>query len=201
MKKHILFALAFLILRHPVYGQASPISGDQDLLQGVWQQACANRAVRTEDFEGSKVTLTESFYGDDNCQTNLMDFMNDGTFELPAPGQMDFTFTFVRVKLGHEVMVADFNRRAVCGFQDWKLNEEKDISGLLCEMFVVGSPQKTPTAGDMRFGIYRIDHDHLYFGQLTRDENASTPLRRPTNYDPRFYTRVPHAQNRSLLGL
>lgn len=201
MKKHIFLMIALLSLRHPVLAQSSTVSGDRELLQGVWRQDCTNRASRAENFQADKVVLTESFFNDDKCASDFLHFINEGTFMLPASGQMDFQFTSVRLKITDESLVKNLNSRSVCGFQDWKLNEEKEISGRLCEIFIIGSPQKIPTVGDMRYGIYRLDNDRLYFGKLTRDENAMTPEKRPTNYDPRFYTRVPQALNLSLLGL
>jgi len=194
MKKNILLALSLLILRQPAFTQGLTISGDQEQLQGLWLRDCEQRVIRSEKFEHEKVTFTESTYSDALCKAPVIQLINEGTFTLPAAGQMDFKFTSLRVQINSEAIIDDFNRRAVCGFQDWKLNEEKEISGRLCEIIYAGSPQRIPAAGDMRYGIYRLEDGYLYLGMLTREENALTPEKRPTNYDPRYYTRAPQSR-------
>jgi len=192
MKKYILSLAVSLVLIQPAFAQSSKLSSDQDLLQGQWMQACQNHALRIEDFESHKVTLQEMFFMDDACKTPLMVFANAGNYVLPQAGQMDFTFTSVTVRLNSAVAVNDFNKRQVCGFSDWTINVDKEVSGRSCEIFFVGQPQKVPTAGEMRYGIYHIDGDHLSFGKLSRDQNATTPDKRPTDFDPRYYTKIPH---------
>jgi hypothetical protein len=190
MKKHILFLLAFLILKHTTLVQAATISEDQELLQGRWLQACQAGGVRTEFFVNNTVELNEMFFSDKDCRVPSAVFINEGTFVLPAQGQMDFQFTSLRVHVMNDAIINDFNRRQVCGFDDWEKSVDKEISGRSCEMFVIGSPQKIPTVGEMRYGIYRLDGDRLSFGKLSREQNATAPEKRPTEYDPRFYTRI-----------
>ncbi len=92
------------------------------------------------------------------------------------------------------VAVNDFNRRKVCDFDDWLLGTEKEISGRSCEIFYVGIPQRLPTVGEMRYGIYQLQEDRLSFGKLSRDKDATTPDKRPTDYNSRFYTRIPRVR-------
>jgi hypothetical protein len=190
MKKKIFLTLSFLILIPPAYA-SQPVAEmrDLELLQGLWRQECAKRNERTEEFIDSTVTLKESFFSDGHCQKAILVFINEGTFVLPAARNIDFRFTSVRLKLGGENLIQDFNHRKVCGFQDWKIDEEKEISGRLCEIFIIGSPQKIPTAGDMRYGTYHLQDDRLQFGKISREENALTPEKRPTKLDPRYYTK------------
>lgn len=161
-------------------------------LDGLWQQPCTNGNMRTEFFQQQSVSLNEIFFSDKDCRQASVVFINDGTFVLPAAGWMDFKFTSVRLRLVSQAAVTNFNDRKVCGFADWQLGTEKEISGRSCEIFVIGLPQRIPTAGDMRYGIYKIDQDHLYLGKLSKEHNASTPAARPIDFDPRSYVKVPH---------
>jgi hypothetical protein len=194
MKKNRFWILCCLIVSHPLFAKSSDISLDHDRLQGRWYQACTTGAVRTEDFQGSRVTLSEIFFLDRDCVRPSVVFLNHGTFVLPGQDAMDFQFSSVGVRLMHEVAVTDYNRRAVCGLKDWVLGVEKEISGRSCEIFAIGFPQKIPTVGEMRFGLYHLDGDRLSFGKLGRDKNATTPEKRPAELDPRFYTKIPHVR-------
>lgn len=170
------------------------MSSDLELLQGLWRQECASRNTRTEHFHRSIVTLSESFFTDDQCRSPFIVFINEGIFTLPQAGYMDFEFTSVRLLLKNPQLVEDFNQRQVCGFSDWQLDNEKEISGRHCEIFTIGSPHRIPSVGDTRYGIYHLQDDQLLFGRLTRGQNALTPEKRPTNFDPRPY-------RKSLSGL
>lgn len=167
---------------------------DQTFLQGLWAQPCTNGTLRTERFSGSMVILNENFFSDRDCRKPAAVFINEGIFVLPQPGFIDFQFTSVRLRLLTEVAINDFNKRRVCGLDSWKLGEEKDVTGRSCEMFVIGFPQRIPTAGEMRYGIYRLDKNlgQLAFGKLSKERNATTPDKRPEEFDPRYYQKVPH---------
>lgn len=164
-------------------------AADQQNLQGEWYQPCRNQVLRMEDFKGNEVTLTENFFGDTTCKTPLLVFLNEGTYTLPQAGWMNFRFTAVLIRLTDARLVADFNQRKMCGITDWQLNKERTISGQLCEIFYAG--QRAPAAGDMRYGIYRLDNDRLTFGKLSRANNATTPEKRPTDWETQPYLKVP----------
>jgi hypothetical protein len=197
MKKYFFWTFFSLILRHNAAGQAPLISTEQERLQGRWFQACSHGALKTEFFQGDKVTLTEMFFLKEDCSQPSVIFVNQGTYILSNGNLIDFQFTSIRLRLMNEIAVNDFNRRRVCDLANWTLGLEKEISGRSCEIIMVGLPQKIPTVGEMRYGIYRLqDPIHLSFGKLSRQKNATTPEKRPTDYDPRFYTKVPHIHSK-----
>jgi hypothetical protein len=166
--------------------------GFAPVLEGRWQQQCTNGNLRIEVFQQQRVSLNEIFFSDKDCRQPSVVFINDGTFVLPGPGLMDFKFTSVRLRLLTPAAVANFNARKVCGLSDWQVTVEKEISGRSCEIFMIGFPQRIPTAGDMRYGIYQLYNDRLYLGKLSKEHNANTPAARPIEMDPRFYIKVPH---------
>ena len=177
----------------PVTADSGTTAKDQANLQGLWAQPCTNGSVRTETFDNKNVSLKEMFFTDKDCRVPAVVFRNDGTYELPRIGHMDFKFTTIQLRLLTEVAVQDFNRRKVCDFENWKLGEEKDITGRSCEMFLIGFPQRIPTAGEMRYGIYHINQDltELALGKLSKEKNATTPDKRPEELDSRIYRKVP----------
>ncbi|MFS4458063.1 hypothetical protein [Bdellovibrio sp. HCB2-146] len=158
----------------------------QDLV-GTWVQPCKQKAVRTEVFSEETASLTEVYYLDNNCSQPLIAFQNDGEVVASA-GEMDFRFTRVAMTLFHSDFVDDYNARAVCGFTDWQLGVEKEITALPCALFTA-KPTQTPRAGDMRYGIYMIQANRLYFGKMTMQRNALSPEKRPNEFDIRFYVR------------
>ena len=158
----------------------------QDLV-GTWVQPCKQKAVRTEVFTEQTASLTEVYYLDSNCSEPLIAFKNDGDVTARA-GEMDFRFTRVTMTLFHSDFVEDYNARAVCGLSDWQLGVEKEITALPCALFTA-KPTQTPRAGDMRYGIYMIQDNRLYFGKLSLERNAMSPEKRPREFDVRFYLR------------
>lgn len=171
---------------------SSTAQSDAGFMQGLWAQPCQQGHLRTEAFNGPLVTLNEMFFADKECRNPIVVFTNDGAFRLPSAGLIDFRFTSVRIRLLTLAAVNDFNNRKVCGYSDWQQLMEKEISGRLCEIFFVGSPQKIPAVGDMRYGIYQIDRSQgrLAFGKLSKERNATTPDKRPLEMDPRPYLKV-----------
>ena len=59
-----------------------------------------------------------------------------------------------------------------------------------CDFFNLGRNFPTPSSGQKKFGIYKIENAQLFFGQLTKDNDGSTEARRPLQFNPRPYQRV-----------
>lgn len=184
--------IKLLILIHALI----PQSFAQFQLEGVWKQECCNSTVRTETFEGSFVMLKESYFTDAACTMPLMQFSSFGAHTVNAE-QMDFRFMSVGVTLQREAMVTDFNNRQVCGYNNWKLNNEKNLVGLTCKLFNQVTNTKIPDENEMRYGIYKIEGNRLYLGQLTSQNNGLKPEARPTEWNSQHYTKdtEPHEQS------
>ncbi|MNK99835.1 hypothetical protein D3C87_1202510 [compost metagenome] len=157
-------------------------------LEGRWVQPCQNKAVREEVLQNNTAALTENYYLDAACSEPLLTFRNEGGLQA-QDGKMDFAFTRVTIALHSSALVDDFNDRAVCGYQNWIAGLERDITGMTCALFNPNKPAASPQVGDMRYGIYKVEDNRLYFGQLTLQHNAMTPEKRPITFDPRFYIR------------
>ena len=155
-------------------------------LEGHWIQPCQTQATREEAFHGQDVTLSENYFYKPDCSQPLMTIGNLGTFTIDGQN-MDFTYQKVTITLKDDLMIQDFNSRTVCGFYDWKLNEERDVTGLRCAIITGGKALQMATPGNKRFGIYKIEGDLLYFGRLEPDHDALSPEKRPITFDPRYY--------------
>ena len=166
-----------------------PQSLAQSPLDGLWKQDCRSNTIRTESFAGPSVTLEENYFTDAACTKPIMQFKNTGTY-IVINEQMDFRFVSVSTTLQMDAMVDDFNRRQVCGFTDWKINEEKELAGLICRFFNEATNTQVPKTDDMRYGIYKIKADYLFLGQLTPTKNALTPEARPTEWNLQFYIKA-----------
>ena len=177
--------LLFLILTQLGTGQGRA----QTPLEGSWVQSCQNNTLRRETFSGNDVILSENYFAQADCTQPILTFQSEGTHQEAGAQDMDFRFSAVKITLQMEVMVSDYNTRQVCGFLDWKLNQEREITGLSCNLFAASSPSPIPKKDDRRFGIYKIEGDHLFFGQLNQVKNALTPEARPTDWDTRFYVK------------
>jgi hypothetical protein len=174
--------LIILILSHLVWAQ-------EPLLEGIWSQPCQNQALRTENFARAQVTLTESYYGDKNCAKPVMDFESAGTYTADR-GEIDFAFQKISITVQDFWYMADYNNRHVCGIDTWEMGVAQDVTGKFCEIFGKGYGIQIPPAGQKRFGIYKIENDQLYFGKLSVERDSSSPEKRPTEFDPRFYVRT-----------
>ena len=170
-----------------VFGSFMAVTLPQEIV-GRWVQPCQNKAIREEVLRDNTATLTEDYYLDTACRERLLTFRNEGGLQA-QDGKMDFSFTRVVIALHSQAFVEDFNDRAVCGYQNWIAGLERDITGMTCALFNPAKPAPSPKAGDMRYGIYKVEENKLYFGQLTLQHDALTPEKRPITFDPRFYTK------------
>ena len=168
-----------------VFGSFLSMTLPQEL-EGRWIQPCQNKAVREEVLQNNTAALAENYYLDANCSEPLLTFRNEGGLRA-EDGKMDFSFTRVTIAVHSSALVGDFNDRAVCGYQNWIAGLERDITGMTCALFNPNKPALSPKVGDMRYGIYKVEENKLYFGQLTLQHNALTPENRPITFDPRFY--------------
>ena len=153
--------------------------------------ACDRGLRKEQGIQGQVVSTTEFFHQDKDCLLESFRFKTVGTlaFDGNEPYWIDFTYTDIELTVFVSQVVADFNTRAVCGFQDWQISLPKKITGLKCALFNVNKPTQIPKVGDLKFGIYRISDSRLYYGQLTQEKNGSSSQKRPDMFAPQFFVR------------
>lgn len=163
------------------------------LLNGVWEQDCFLKTRRVETIIDRRAVLEEIFYADDECTQPLTAVWSEGRIFLPeAAGEVrpiDFVFESVRLAAHSPEAVDRFSSETLCGIVDWRAGDAREVTGLECDFFSNGKPVRAPSAGDVRYGIFRLNGDRVQFGLLTPRENGLTPERRPTELDARLYRR------------
>lgn len=174
----------FLIL------MAGALSYAQSPLEGNWVRPCQSGLTQIQSFKGSKSTAIDHYYKDTSCRLPMMSFVNYGAYSLGSE-TIDFIFENVAVVLYSENMVADYNRRAICGITTWKVGYAKLVTGRRCAFFQPTKQVLVPKRGDGRYGIWNKETDRLYFGVLDLEYPGTSPDKRPINWDLRPYFKQP----------
>ena len=182
------FSAFFLIFSAGLLANSLPHSAalTSTPIEGLWLRSCHSGSIQVQDFSGNKSASNEIFFQEADCHSPMLAFLNDGAFKVEGQN-IDFQFDTVSMVLYTDSLVSDYNSRAVCGKTDWRKNAVKEITGLKCALFQPSKLIQTPLKGEMRFGIWKRDLSKLYFGQLSREQNGTTPEQRPTNWDPLPY--------------
>lgn len=162
-------------------------------LDGRWAQSCQARAYRSEDMEGSQARYTENYFSDDGCTEPLLTIEIAGPFSFTEKssggGEIDFVFETVTAVSKHDLVTAQFNRAGACGWRDWKTLEPRDVTGLSCDFFASGAPLRSPSRGEVRYGIWKIEGTQLFFGLLERGFDGLSPQTRPQRWNPKSFAR------------
>lgn len=166
-------------------------------LNGDWERPCENGVLRKEVVTAGTATYTERFHFDIACTQPAFEIAMLG--EIRTHGHnFDFRITRVLARPLEDSMTVRWNQKATCGSRLWRSSSFIDVSGRPCDFFLMGSPLQVPRPGSLRHGIWRIDGDRLYFGRMTSQFDGSTPERRPRDWDPRPYFRVPSERHFSI---
>lgn len=158
-------------------------------LEGEWRRPCENGVLRSELFAGAQVRFSERFHGDRACAHAMFELLMDGSFATRS-GEMDFLSTHSWARPLDQGLARRWSEQAVCGRSDWAAGVALEVTALSCDFFLLGTPMRVPPQGLARYGIWKIEDDRLYFGLVTRELDASSPERRPREWDPRFYLRT-----------
>ena len=100
----------------------------------------------------------------------------DFTFAVHALATLGLAHQLGKAVLQDADYISAANDQALCGFTDWAVGVEKDLTGVDC-----GDGSVMPKAGAMSYDIYQIKDGQLYFGDSSRDgHDGSSPTTRPT---------------------
>lgn len=161
-------------------------------LNGSWKQSCFAGFQRTQHFKNEESSLIETYFSDSKCEKPFMEFKTFGRIQTQG-SLIDFTFIYVGVRLLSADQVDKFNSQRVCGFGDWKINRLYNVSGRLCDLFLLKSPLKMPLENEQRYGIFKIELEpltgdrFLYFGQGSLELDSTTPNKRPQTFQTKPY--------------
>lgn len=170
-----LLPLPFLLFSLGAHAQISP---------GLWSTECLKGLKKEQTYFAKTVLTEEHFYHDTLCTNPAFLFSTDGRVAFPTEDQthIDFVFVSIFLTLYKEAIANDFNQREVCGLKTWEVLMPQNITGLQCALFSA-KPAQIPTAGDLRYGIFSVEGDKLYYGQLSQQTDGSAPNTRPKNFN------------------
>lgn len=160
---------------------------------GVWKKTCSEGLSKIQYIseDGLSSEMTEKFHQDRNCDQLSFEFITRGKLDYPSmtntTNWLDFTYTEIQLVLYRIEIVNDFNERQVCSLNNWEIGKPQTITGLQCALFNITKPTQIPQAGVTKYGIFKIENDMLFYGQLTLENDSSTPDKRPKHYEPHGY--------------
>jgi|GEM_PF-6790014 len=161
---------------------------------GNWKQPCVRGYQKEELFLAHSATYTEHNFRDVSCLTPSVDLISRGSLIAGAPlleplgaSELDFIFSSVSLAPRDAAAAEFYESVSLCGLSGWRLNEEKEITGLACDLFGTGLKLQVPSAGDRKYGIVKREGESLYLGRLSPERDGNTALRRPRDLDPVAY--------------
>lgn len=124
-----------------------------------------SHTVRTVDIQADGgFTRGEEYFSDDNCQQSALQLRVGGTVQekgdLPEDPKLDmlnFSVSDVYIKVNSEALKDTLNSTNFCGFSDWTVGQERDVSGADCSGFTIKKGDVIQEVVDDREGT-------LYFG-------------------------------------
>lgn len=177
-----------LLLSLLAFENSNAAISDQNIALGRWRQTCRNRNMNEEFFSSTQVRYSETYYSDDQCTQTLVSFVSEGPFQA-SQNKIDFIFASSDIIILSEQVAAGFNQRSVCGWTNWTTGR-RAVLNQMCDFFNLGRNFPTPKTGQQKFGIYKLENALLFFGQLTKENDGSTDVRRPVQFNPRSYQHV-----------
>lgn len=163
-------------------------------IQGSWTKACAS--IGAEGYRKSSITVRDNtlqlqevgYQKSSTCEgTSDFDARANFTFTVPnyTTGQtnnMDMVLQQVLMRINSSNGVVYANAANLCGFNDWQINTDKDVTGRNC-IFAL------PKAGEAFYQIFRASPTELFVGKLDDQKNGTTPETRPNELEQTPYTR------------
>ncbi len=149
---------------------------------GFWSTDCLKGLKKEQTYFAKRVLTEEHFFQDGLCSQKAYLFSTDGRVEFPSEDQtyIDFVYVSIFLTVFKEETVNNFNRREVCGKKNWMTGMPQNITGLKCAIFS-DKPAQIPAAGNLRYGIFSVEGDKLYYGKLNQSQDGSSPETRPKN--------------------
>ena len=146
-------------------------------LEGAWQTSCylfsADNLsyVTTISVTGTNLEIKDESHDDSSCNTDngtlVASFSSlsigeeELSFSSGATGHK-FTMNLASFKYTPETAadVSYVNTNSICGYSDWALNTEKDITGKTCRSLTI------PVANTTYLSIYKLVGNNLYLGSF-----------------------------------
>ena len=146
-------------------------------LEGAWQTSCYlgstdnHSYITTISVTGTNLEIKDESHDDSSCNTDngtlVASFSSlsigeeELSFSSGATGHK-FTMNLASFKYTPETAadVSYVNTNSICGYSDWALNTEKDITGKTCGSLTI------PVANTTYLSIYKLVGNNLYLGSF-----------------------------------
>ena len=163
----------------------APLAAKAGVPAGLYKVFCKRGVVKEQSYLNGQVALKEMFFKDAACTQSYLTFETRGEVEYEENFAQNINFTYKKIflTLENHDLVENFNSRKVCGFSDWQINQKSEITGLDCAIFNSDTASKIPSEGEMRYGIYLLKDNRLYYGKMSPQFDSSTREKRPESFD------------------
>ena len=146
-------------------------------LEGVWKTSCyidsdnLSYYITTISVTGTNLEIKDESHDDSSCNTDNGTLV--ASFSSLSIGEEELSFTSGATGHYFSMNLASFkytpetaayvsygNTNSICGYSDWALNTEKDITGKTCGSFTF------PVANTTYLSIYKLVGNNLYLGSF-----------------------------------
>ena len=150
-------------------------------LEGVWKTNCyidsdnlSYYYITTISVTGTNLEIKDEIHSDSSCNTDdgilasnfsSLSIGEEISFSSGATGHK-FTMNLDSIKYTPETTAAVISLLSdrTCGYGDWALNTEKDITGKTCGSLTI--PGTIPVANTTYLSIYKLVGNNLYLGSF-----------------------------------
>jgi hypothetical protein len=165
-------------------------------LLGTWTKPCASGGGSTGFSKNSfivdadKLQIQASVFQSSSDCTGTADLETRAQFKYSVanyvtgqvnPIDMTLQQVLARMNTAQGILVA--NAANFCGFNDWKITVDKDVTGRNCVAHL-------PSAGEPYYQIFKISDSDLFIGEVNTLHTGRTPESRPVALETTPYKKV-----------
>lgn len=164
---------------------ASQTSFSSDPLSGQWLTHCTplikrHSIISRIDFSDAKLFAQHQLFADKNCQTLNLEITSHGEHSEQR-NKFNWTLNKIVLKLLSPEVVDHYNKKSICGYTDWKLDEERDIAGRFCDP--IQNPATNVTYHD-KFKLRSNTLKFTHFPEIPKKESRGSRLfKKPLAYE------------------
>ena len=148
-------------------------------LEGSGVSAIKDLLLREQSLE-----IVQTIYADLHCMTPSYDFSFSGPYDLDEGlGHLNYAYGSIKLQALDETSVATFNRTALCGLSDWRINEPREVSGLDCGEQLI--PERDSRAYDRI--RERSEDKSVQLGLISDLEDGLSEEARPSELESLIY--------------
>jgi hypothetical protein len=162
------------------------VSSPAHAIVGTWVSPCyynnspdasgdrTDKSTRqtTVNFSADSVTTVTKGFNREQCEKHAYTVTSESSYTTTdeLQGEIDYTVKSIRLSYHLSSSVDELNDIEFCGFNDWKVNEPKEISSKKC----FDDLPSLPAPGEKILDRFLIDQNKLFFGRSIGKDNTQT---------------------------